>query len=62
MAKAKKEIIILQCVICKSQNYTIRRAIRSGQDKPEKLEINKYCSKCRKHTIHKEIKAPKNKK
>lgn len=62
MAKKKQEIIILQCETCKSQNYTIRRAIRTGQDKPEKLSLQKYCSTCKKHTTHKEVKAPKNKK
>lgn len=61
MAKAKKEIIILVCEVCKSQNYTIRRTIKTGQEKPEKLLLSKYCSKCKKHTTHKEVKAPKNK-
>jgi len=62
MAKAKQEIIILQCEVCRMQNYTIRRGIRTGQDKPKKLELKKYCPKCKVHTAHKEVKAPKNKK
>ena len=61
MAQAKKEIIIFQCEVCKSHNYTIRRAIKSGQDKLARLELKKHCPKCKKHTLHKEIKAAKNK-
>jgi large subunit ribosomal protein L33 len=62
MAKKKQEIIHLQCTECKMQNYTIRRAVKSGIERKEKLELNKYCSKDRKRTIHKEIKASKKKK
>jgi large subunit ribosomal protein L33 len=61
MAK-KKEIIHLQCVDCKKQNYTIRRAIKSGIEKNEKLELSKFCSFCKKRTTHKEVKASKKKK
>ncbi len=60
MAK-KTEVIYLQCEKCKQNNYSVRRAIRSGQDKPEKLELKKFCDTCRSHQLHKEVKAPKTK-
>ncbi|MDI6640838.1 MAG: 50S ribosomal protein L33 [Elusimicrobiota bacterium] len=49
---AERIIIILQCTVCKSRNYYFAR----GKKKDYKLELKKFCSKCRKHTVHKEIK------
>ncbi len=48
-----REIITLQCLECKNRNYT---TTRNKKEKPEKLQIKKYCRFCRKHTLHKEIK------
>lgn len=53
MAKGKKkaEPIFLVCEECSSYNYVLRRKPGS-----EKLNIKKYCAKCRKHSAHKEKK------
>lgn len=56
MAKKKKGARInygFQCSTCKSQNYITER---NKINTPDKLESNKYCSVCKKHTIHKEMK------
>ena len=52
MAKKKKLIVKLQCSECKNINYyTNKTKAVEG-----KLEMKKHCRKCRKHTIHKEMK------
>ncbi|HDS08854.1 MAG TPA: 50S ribosomal protein L33 [Firmicutes bacterium] len=47
------EIVILLCEICKKKNYT---TMRNKKTNKEKLNLKKYCNKCRKHTLHKESK------
>lgn len=42
----------LQCSECKEENYRESRNVRNT----DRLEMNKYCPKCRKHTVHKEKK------
>ena len=48
----ERTIVKLVCSGCQEQNYTLARGKkgRSG----DKLEIKKFCSRCRKHTVHKE--------
>ena len=55
MAKKKggTEIVTLRCETCKEQNYTVRKNKKSN---PDRLEIKKYCSRDKKHTLHKEMK------
>ncbi|MFA4842272.1 MAG: 50S ribosomal protein L33 [Candidatus Omnitrophota bacterium] len=48
-----REIITLECTVCKNRNYTTTKNKKLQQ---EKLELNKYCKSCQKHTPHKEIK------
>ncbi len=48
-----REIITLECTVCKNRNYTGKKNKKKNQ---EKLELKKYCRFCRKHTPHKEIK------
>ena len=53
---AKKDVrmtITLACTVCKQRNYTSQKNRRND---PNRLEINKYCPHCRKHTQHKEQK------
>ena len=52
MAKKEQRILgAMVCKVCKSQNYLTNR---NKLNTPEKLVLNKYCPKCRKHTEHKE--------
>lgn len=67
MAKKKlRQIIILACSACESQNYTTyinkQNLQKKGEGQPKKLELKKYCKWCKKHTLHKEQKITKAKK
>jgi large subunit ribosomal protein L33 len=46
-SKKKKETVFLVCQETGDYNYTMNR--RPGG---EKLQLNKYCPKLRKHTLH----------
>jgi large subunit ribosomal protein L33 len=48
-----RNIIYLACTQCKEQNYT---SIKNKKNDPGRLELKKYCPRCRKHTPHKETK------
>ena len=50
---SKRDEVILKCSECREENYITTRNKRSH---PAKMEINKYCPKCRKKTLHKEKK------
>jgi large subunit ribosomal protein L33 len=52
MAK-NRTIIKLECGECKMRNYS---KLVSKKRVFAKLELSKYCSKCRKHQAHKETK------
>ena len=43
--------ITLRCNECKQRNYNTMK-----NKKNDKLELNKYCPFCRKHTVHTETK------
>jgi large subunit ribosomal protein L33 len=43
--------IVLACTDCKRRNYT---STKNKKTKPDRLEFNKYCRFCRKHTAHRE--------
>lgn len=50
MAKKSDRILTaLLCSVCNKQNYTKQR----NKTTTPKLEINKYCNKCKSHTLHK---------
>jgi len=48
-----REIVTLQCTVCKNRNYS---TTRNKKTQTEKTELNKYCPHCRKHVLHKETK------
>jgi large subunit ribosomal protein L33 len=48
---AKKPFTKIQCSVCKTTNYFTKKT-KAGAEK--KLELKKFCSTCRKHTLHKE--------
>ena len=45
--------ITLACSECKQRNYN---TFKNKKNDPDRLEMNKYCRFCRKHTVHKETK------
>ncbi|MCP4427519.1 MAG: 50S ribosomal protein L33 [Chloroflexi bacterium] len=51
---AKKTVrnhVTLACTECKERNYLTEKNRRND---PSRLELNKYCSRCRRHTMHRE--------
>jgi large subunit ribosomal protein L33 len=46
-----RENVSLQCSGCKRRNYV---TTKNKKTTTGKLEFNKYCRFCRKHTAHKE--------
>ena len=54
MPKKKGEarvIITLACTECKERNYTTTKNRRND---PDRLELRKYCRRCRLHRAHRE--------
>ena len=45
--------ITLACTECKQRNYN---TMKNKKNDPDRLEMNKYCRFCRKHTVHRETK------
>ena len=45
--------IVLACTECKQRNYN---TMKNKKNDPDRLEMNKYCRFCRKHTLHRETK------
>jgi large subunit ribosomal protein L33 len=44
--------VILACSECKNRNYITEK---NKKNDPDRLELRKYCPKCRKHTVHREV-------
>jgi len=53
MAKKEDRIIItLACTECRERTYTTTKNRRND---PDRLELNKYCPRCRQHRLHREV-------
>jgi large subunit ribosomal protein L33 len=48
-----REIITMQCGECKERNYS---TTKNRKTTPDRIELKKFCRRCRKHTPHKEVK------
>jgi len=54
MAKKENRIIVtLACAECKERNYTTEKNRKNDSGR---IEFQKYCRRCRRHTAHKETK------
>ena len=51
MASDKRVKVTLACAECKQRNYN---TMKNKKNDPDRLEMNKYCRFCKKHTAHKE--------
>ncbi|HEX5466942.1 MAG TPA: 50S ribosomal protein L33 [Candidatus Limnocylindrales bacterium] len=52
MAKAEnRPVIVLACTECKDRGYS---TTKNRKNDPERLELKKYCPRCRRHTVHRE--------
>ncbi len=48
---SKKPFTKIQCSVCKKTNYFTKKSKANAE---KKLELKKFCSTCKKHTLHKE--------
>ncbi|MFC1964075.1 50S ribosomal protein L33 [Chloroflexota bacterium] len=48
-----RNIIHLACNECKERTYT---TTKNRKNDPQRLELNKYCPRCRVHRLHREVK------
>jgi len=54
MAKKEvRDIVTLECTECQERNYTTQKNRRND---PGRLELTKYCPRCRTHRLHRETK------
>jgi large subunit ribosomal protein L33 len=54
MARRDTRIVItLECSECGERNYTTEKNRRND---PQRIELNKYCPRCRQHRLHRETK------
>lgn len=51
--KADRIIIYLACTECKERNYT---SSKNKRNDPTRMELNKFCPRCRQHRSHRETK------
>jgi large subunit ribosomal protein L33 len=51
--KGVRPVITLACTECRERNYTTEKNRRND---PGRIELNKYCRRCRVHTLHRETK------
>ena len=53
---AKKDIrmvVTLECTECRERNYTSQKNRRND---PQRMELEKYCPRCKTHRLHRETK------
>ncbi len=49
--KGNRVLVTLQCTECNERNYITSKNRRND---PQRLELRKYCPRCRHHTLHRE--------
>ena len=45
--------VTLACTECNQRNYN---TMKNKKNTPDRMEMNKYCRFCKKHTLHRETK------
>jgi len=51
--KTSRSIVTLACTQCQERNYT---SSKNKRNDPGRLELSKFCPRCRCHTLHRETK------
>jgi large subunit ribosomal protein L33 len=51
--KAARMVITLECTECRERNYVSEKNRRND---PNRIELKKYCARCRTHQLHRETK------
>ncbi len=55
MAKRSNEariVVTMACTTCRERNYISEKNRRND---PQRVELRKFCSRCRSHTSHREM-------
>ena len=47
-----RQIITLQCMDCRERNYS---TVKNRRSHTSRMELRKYCSRCRNHRVHREV-------
>ena len=45
-------VITLQCGECRERNYA---TVKNRRNDTQRMELRKYCSRCRRHKTHREV-------
>ncbi|MAP36410.1 MAG: 50S ribosomal protein L33 [Chloroflexi bacterium] len=45
-------LVTFSCVDCRQRTYNSNKSRRND---PQRLELKKYCPRCRTHTLHREV-------
>ena len=53
VASVARNKVMLACTECKQRNYN---SMKNKKNTPDRIELNKYCRFCKKHTVHRETK------
>jgi large subunit ribosomal protein L33 len=54
VAKAEnRPVITLACTECRERTYTTEK---NKKNDPNRIELRRYCPRCRTHTLHRETK------
>jgi len=51
--KENRILVTLACIECKERNYI---TTKNKKNDPDRMELNKYCPRCREHRLHRETK------
>ena len=51
--KENRIVITLACTVCKERNYI---SSKNKKNDPDRMELRKYCPRCRVHAPHRETK------
>ena len=49
-----REVIAVACTGCESPGKSVYWTTKNKKNDPDRIELKKYCSFCRKHAAHKE--------
>jgi large subunit ribosomal protein L33 len=52
-AAENRPVITLACTECRERTYTTET---NKKNDPNRLELRRYCPRCRRHTLHRETK------
>ena len=51
-SRGARPVITLACDDCRERNYT---SVKNQRSDPQRLELSKYCPRCRQHRSHREV-------